>query len=263
MSKRFVDTEIWNKSWYQELSLKEKILVKFIFEQCDCAGVWDINFRLASFIIGETVSFTDIEEINKKNLLFEVFDNDKLFVIDFIKFQYGTLSENCKPHKPIIEKLKKYNLYERVSKGYSKGYPKGIHTLEEKEKEKEQLIEKEKVKEKEDKYNNKYINLIKKEFKKVFGKSGMLTADNLNKISELAENNPDFMETIPETIKKLKRVDMSEIGYNAKTLCWLFEKDHYEKVYSGAWDYETREEIVARLEQAEMEQRRKKQNEKH
>ena len=33
MSKRFIDTEIWNKSWFQELSLKHKILVKYIFEQ--------------------------------------------------------------------------------------------------------------------------------------------------------------------------------------------------------------------------------------
>ena len=139
MAKRFVDTEIWNKAWYQELSIKEKILVKYIFEQCDCAGVWDINFRLASFIIGETVSIKDINSINEKNLLFEIFDNDKIFVIDFIKFQYGSLSENCKPHKPVIEKLKKYNLIQRVFKGYSKG----IETLEEKEKEKEQLKEKE------------------------------------------------------------------------------------------------------------------------
>lgn len=110
MSKRFVDTEIWNKAWFQELSLKNKVLVKYIFEQCDCAGVWDINFRLASFIIGEQVTLSDIEEINKKNLLFEVFDTDKIFVIDFIKFQYGTLSYNCKPHLPVIKILKKHGI---------------------------------------------------------------------------------------------------------------------------------------------------------
>lgn len=167
MSKRFVDTEIWNKAWYQELSLKEKVLVKYIFEQCDCAGVWDINFRLASFIIGETVSFDDIDSINNKNLLFEVFDNDKLFVIDFIKFQYGTLSENCKPHKPIIEKLKKYNLYERVFKGYSKG----IETLEEQEQEQETEKEKEKEKEKDKEIEcfgeNLNVVLVKGDYQKL------------------------------------------------------------------------------------------------
>ena len=84
----------------------------------------------------------------------------------------------------------------------------------------------------------------------------MLTADNLQKIYELAENNPDFMDTIPETIRKLKRVDFSEIGYNAKTLCWLFSKDHYEQVYSGTWDFETREEIIERKRNEELERRR-------
>lgn len=143
MSKRFVDTELWQKEWFQDLSLKEKIIVKYIFENCDCAGVWNGNYKMASFIIGETITKEDLENINKKKFQFEILENGNIFIPDFIKFQYGTLSENCKPHKPIIEKLKKYDLYERVLKGY----PKGLETLEEKEKEKEKEIEKEKEKE--------------------------------------------------------------------------------------------------------------------
>lgn len=139
MSKRFVDTDLWQKEWYQNLTLKEKILVKYIFENCDCAGVWECNFRLASFVIGESVSIKDIENINKKKKQFEILTNGNIFIPDFIKFQYGNLSENCKPHKSIIEKLKKYNLFQRVSKGY----PKGIQTLEEKEQEQEEEKEKE------------------------------------------------------------------------------------------------------------------------
>lgn len=142
MAKRFVDTELWQKEWYQDLSLKDKLLVKYIFENCDCAGVWNGNLKLASFIIGEKITLEDLQRINEKKEQFEILDNDKIYVVDFIKFQYGTLSENCKPHKPVIEKLKKYGLFERVSKGY----PKGIETLEEKEKEQEQYKEKEKEK---------------------------------------------------------------------------------------------------------------------
>lgn len=138
MAKRFVDTELWQKEWFQDLSLKEKLLLKYIFENCDCAGVWNGNYRLASFIIGEKVTIEDLKNINNKKHQFDFIENNQIFVSDFIKFQYGTLSENCKPHKPIIEKLKKYNLFQRVSKGY----PKGIQTLEEKEQ--EQYKEKEK-----------------------------------------------------------------------------------------------------------------------
>jgi len=133
MAKRFVDTELWQKEWFQDLSLKEKIILKYIFENCDCAGVWNANFKLATFIIGERVSVDDIHNINAKKEQFTILENGYIFVNDFIKFQYGTLSESCKPHKPVIEKLKKYNLFERVLKGY----PKGMDTLEEKEKEKE------------------------------------------------------------------------------------------------------------------------------
>ena len=107
MTKRFVDTELWQKEWFQDLSLKEKILVKYIFENCDCAGVWEFNFRMASFIIGEPVSIDDLKKINLKKEQFEFFKENKLFVKDFIKFQYGKLSYNCKPHLPIIKLLQK------------------------------------------------------------------------------------------------------------------------------------------------------------
>lgn len=138
MAKRFVDTELWQKEWFQDLTLKQKVLVKYIFENCDCAGVWEHNFRIASFIIGEKVSIEDIKEINTKKEQFIFFEKDKIYIKNFIEFQYGTLSENCKPHKPVIEKLKKYKILDRVLKGF----PKGFKTLEEKEQ--EQYKEKEK-----------------------------------------------------------------------------------------------------------------------
>lgn len=115
MAKRFVDTELWQKEWYQDLTLKEKLLVKYIFENCDCAGVWEFNFRLASFIIGEQVNKADIESINKKKEQFIFLNDNKLYVKDFIKFQYGKLSYACKPHLPVIKLLDKYGIeYETI-----------------------------------------------------------------------------------------------------------------------------------------------------
>lgn len=244
MAKRFVDTEIWNKLWYQELSLKEKVLVRYIFEQCDCAGVWDINFRLASFIIGESVSFEDIETINEKNFLFEIFDNDKIFVVDFIKFQYGTLSENCKPHKPIIEKLKKYNLFERVLKGYSKG----IDTLEEKEKEKEQ--EKEKDKEKDKVINNpdNIFNPIVKEFHKqmkdILHNAIRLSIEQSNKVVELSQRIPDFDKTIPIVLDRMKNISWNFNGHiDNPDVNWLLKDENYISVLNGR--YTTKQQIIA------------------
>lgn len=156
MAKRFVDNEIWKKEWFQDLNLKHKILIKYIFENCDIAGVMEMNYRLASFLIGEKITKTDIEEINNAKEQFYFIDDKKIYIRNYIEFQYGTLSENCKPHKPVIDKLKKYGIFERVCKGFAKG----INTLEEKEKEKEQYKEKEqeKEKDKEKEINNSDMN---------------------------------------------------------------------------------------------------------
>ena len=172
MAKRFCDTDLWQKEWFQELSLKHKVLLKYIFENCDCAGVWNINFRLASFVIGESVSLEDIQYINSIKKQFEILDNKNIFVLDFIDFQYGRLSENCKPHKSVIEKLKKYNLFERVLKGY----PKGLETLEEKEQEQ--------YKEKEEDISSSLLLSSSLSGQKIYGKYNnvCLTAEQYNRL---------------------------------------------------------------------------------
>lgn len=141
MAKRFVDTEIWSKVWFQDLPLKEKILVKYIFENCDISGVWNANYRLASFLIGEEVTEEDIKSINDKKGQFEILENGDVFITDFIPFQYGILSSKCRPHIPIIEKIKKHNLLDRV---FVRVSDRVLNTLEEQEQEKEQYKEKEK-----------------------------------------------------------------------------------------------------------------------
>lgn len=131
MSKRFTDTEIWDKEWFMSLSPKHKCLVRFLFDKCDAAGVWSANWMLASQYIGEKVTEEDLKFIDER---VQKIAPGKFFVVDFIEFQYGTLSENCKPHIKIIALLKKYELLERVSIGYTNP----IQRVEDKDKEKEQ-----------------------------------------------------------------------------------------------------------------------------
>ena len=221
MAKRFVDTELWQKEWFQDLTLKEKILVKYIFENCDCAGVWNGNFKMASFIIGEEVTIDDLKNINLKKEQFIVLENGNIFIPDFIKFQYGTLSENCKPHKPVIEKLKKYNLYEKVLKGF----PKGFETLEEKEKEKDIN----------DPYINPYIDEFKQSYTKVFNSKPYLTNDECLKICELASDIDDFKGTIPIVLAKLKEIDFGFDNWKP-TANWLLKDNNYTTVLNGAYD---------------------------
>jgi hypothetical protein len=140
MAKRFTDTELWDKEWFMALPMKLKLLTRLVYDKCDASGVWSPNWSLASQYIGEKLTEKDLEKIAGQ---FEKLPDGKIFVTGFIVFQYGELSEKCKPHQKIFSLLKKHGLLERVLKGYT--YP--LHRVEEKEEEKEEEEEKDKEEE--------------------------------------------------------------------------------------------------------------------
>ena len=146
MAKRFIDTEIWDKEKFCSSTEKQKLLTLFITTKCDQIGVFKMANMLTTAYIGSTITEEDILSIPVD---IEKIGDNKYWLSNFCKFQYGDLKESCKPHKKYIEMLKSEGLFERVSKGYAKG----INTLQEKEedKEKEKEEEKEEDKEKENK----------------------------------------------------------------------------------------------------------------
>lgn len=110
--KRFTDIEIWDREWYMELKPIHKCLMKYIFDKCDAAGCWKPNWKLASLHIGETVNFADLSKLPKHQ--YEILDNGKIFIPDFIKFQYGKLSEKSPAHNPVFLAIENNNLSDRV-----------------------------------------------------------------------------------------------------------------------------------------------------
>ncbi len=199
--KRFSDTDIWTKKpWFIELTPIEKCAFLFITAQCDNVGVWTRNTKIANTIIGENVNWLIL--IEKTNGNIEVLKNGKWWLIDFCDFQYGKLSENCKPHQSYIALLKKHGLYERVCigfvnptrKGKGKGSRKGIR----KGKGKEEDIE--------------LYNAIKDSFESKHGqfdnypKEGEAIYGLINKCRIRAPDNPeDFAKQVLETFWQLKQ----------------------------------------------------------
>lgn len=133
--KRFTDIEIWNKEWFMDLTPKLKCLVRYLFDNCDSSGVWSPNWKLASLQIGENVSLHDLSYIPETQ--YEVLKGGKIFLPDFISFQYGRLSEASPAHKPVFRDIEKNKLSNRVFNRVSK-------TLQEKEEDKEKEMEEEK-----------------------------------------------------------------------------------------------------------------------
>lgn len=133
MANRFIDTELDDKPWFMLLSCRLKCAVQHVFRKCDTAGVWDPNYIIAAAYVGEG-GFTEEELLSiDEGRQFEKLPNGKIFLPGFCDFQYGELTENCRPHRAIIKKLKKHGLYERVLVGYR--YP--FDTLKDKDKDKD------------------------------------------------------------------------------------------------------------------------------
>ena len=104
MSKRMTDTDVWRKEWYLKLKPKQKLLWKYLCDNCDVTGVIDSGEALMSFSIGEQLDESDFLALESK---IEKLSNGKMFIKTFAEFQYGHLSVKCPPHKNIICKLQK------------------------------------------------------------------------------------------------------------------------------------------------------------
>ena len=62
-TKRFTDANKWEDAWYLDLPLKYKMFWLFLLDRCDNAGIWEVNFKLAEFFIGEKFEPTEIMRI--------------------------------------------------------------------------------------------------------------------------------------------------------------------------------------------------------
>lgn len=139
MAKRFTDTDKWKMAWFRKLGSEGRDLWNYLHDNCDCAGFFEIDLERISFELGFSVTLDRIISVLNGKVLFAA--EDRIFLPAFIEFQYGSLSEACKPHLAVIKKLKNQRVWEQYSKGFQ--------TLEEKEKEKDKEEDKEQEKEKE------------------------------------------------------------------------------------------------------------------
>jgi len=129
--KRFTETAKWADPWFLALSLDSKLAFWYITENCDGAGVWDPNKRLANFCFTRDIDWDAVKsELGDR---VEVLPSGKWHLTRFVDFQYGTLSADCRPHAFVIKLREKHGI---------KGYPKGMDTLTDTDKEKDKETEK-------------------------------------------------------------------------------------------------------------------------
>jgi hypothetical protein len=138
MAKRMTDTDKWKKRFVRELTPQHKLLWFYILDDCNHAGIWEVDLEVASIRVGFELSHDNLpSSFGDKVISFD--DGDKWFIPDFIEYQYGELNQNSNVHKSVINLLNKYNL-----EGYLKGSQRVESTL--KDKDTDIVIVKEKVK---------------------------------------------------------------------------------------------------------------------
>lgn len=110
MPKRFTDTEKWKKGFIRRLPTKYKLLWLYILDDCNHAGVWDVDLDVAEIRVGSKINKKEAIKHYSENI--RIFDNgNKWFIPKFIDFQYGQLNENVNAHKSVIKLIDKYDLY--------------------------------------------------------------------------------------------------------------------------------------------------------
>ena len=142
MAKRFIDSELFKDPWFYNLKPADKAFWIYLFTNCDHAGIWKENLKLAQSSVGGKF---DINQMNNEKLRLIKIDHDSYFLPDFIEYQYPHLSpdSNSKVYVSVINRLKEKNLwdeskgYVRVRQGLGKGCQRVLDIYKDKDKDKD------------------------------------------------------------------------------------------------------------------------------
>jgi hypothetical protein len=108
MAKRFTDTSKWKKEFIKGLSAKHKLLWFYILDDCDHAGVWEVDFEVASLRIGENLVPSEALEALEEQI--QIIGKNRWWIRGFISFQYGNLTPKNKMYEPVMSILQKFGI---------------------------------------------------------------------------------------------------------------------------------------------------------
>lgn len=145
MAKRFTATEKWNDKWFRQLPAKYKLLWVYLLDNCDNAGIIEIDLEPAEFYIKAKFDTAEIKTVFGDRICELNGGSNKWFIPKFVSFQYNVLNPDVKAHKSVIDKLNKYNL---LNEDYTlkQDLPNSYLTV--KDKDKDMVIVKDKAKDK-------------------------------------------------------------------------------------------------------------------
>lgn len=102
----------------------------YIWDECDHAGIWNIELDVFKMRVGISVSLQEV--LTQFNGMVVPFDNNsRLFIPDFVEFQYGELNPENRAHASVIRVLREQRLLN------DKGLIRGLYAPMDKDKDKD------------------------------------------------------------------------------------------------------------------------------
>jgi len=154
MSKRFIDTCLFDDPWFMDLSKDGKIFFIYYITKCDHAGILTLNEKLCKFHTG----IKDIDSIVKEfgNRIQSV-NSHYLFMRKFVEFQYPRgLSDTVSAQRGVIAILNKFGLWDSENLRVMEQLGNSYLTVQDKDKD----IDKDKVKDKNNDIINKFNSVL-------------------------------------------------------------------------------------------------------
>jgi len=125
MTQRFTDTEKWKNLNIRKLSAEAKLLYLFILDNCDMAGFWDVDLKLASFLTGlqneddkcfeSMQNSSGIQGAYKELASRFIIDGETLWVRNFLFYQNNLpLNPINNAHRGILKTIKSHKSFGQI-----------------------------------------------------------------------------------------------------------------------------------------------------
>lgn len=109
MSKRFTDTDKWKKGFIKSLEAPYKLLWLYIIDDCNHAGIWDVDLDVAALRIGLPLDKAKaLAQLGKHVVTID--GGEKWYIPAFVEFQYGELNPQNRAHQSVIQLLRKHKM---------------------------------------------------------------------------------------------------------------------------------------------------------
>jgi hypothetical protein len=234
MAKRFTDNEKWKDAWFMDLPSKYKLFWLYLLDECNHAGIWKVNFKVASFHIGEHLEYSEVKRIMKERIT--LLNDEKWYIKKFIKYQYKCdiqgLNPKNKAHLSTIKILNEYDIFKPLTSP--------LLGVKDKDKDKDIILVSEKqitlidsIKEVEDQYTQNYTEQF---FLGRWKKARMVYDNKPTHISKLLPFESVNFEAIKKTYTG-NQIDMAIQGlFTQETFAstrlrpnHFLELEHFEK----------------------------------